>query len=328
MDNPSDLLFAFKRHLEVNGRSPATIDLYTEQARLFLRAIDVRDIKDVTKGHIEAYIKGLLDYKTAEGKPYSTGTLCVKVRAIKRLFEYLETANTIFINPAESIREPQKETHLPKNVLAPKEMERLLDAPNLSLMSGIRDRAILEVFYATGIRLNELCRLSVFDADLAGGLLRINCGKGGKDRVVPLGKHAVKALREYISRVRPRLTRKNRKTRALFVNRYGGPLSNQVVSMMIRACAREAGLKKKIGAHTFRHTFATDLIKNGADITAVQKMLGHADLKTTEQYIRSLSLDIKAAHQKTHPREKDKASKETVTPQIERVKGHYERNAL
>jgi integrase/recombinase XerD len=328
MDNLNELLFSFKQHLQAHGRSPATVDLYTDQARCFLQTVAADDIKAVSKSDIETYIEGLYDHKTDKGKPYTTGTICVKVRAVKRLFEYLETVNTIFINPAESIREPQKQRHLPRNVLTRKEMNKILDQPNLGLMTGIRDRAILEVFYSTGIRLEELCGLTVFDADLQGGMLRVNKGKGGKDRVVPMGKHAVRCLREYITKARPRLTKNNRKARHLFINRYGNPNSVQVVAIMIRTFAQQARLKKRVTAHTFRHTFATDLVKNGADITAVQKMLGHADLKTTQQYIRSLGLDIKAVHQKTHPREKDKAAKETIKPQIERIKGRYERKSV
>ena len=323
MDNVGDLLFSFRRHLEARGRSPATVALYTEQAGLFLQMVTAGDIRQVRKSHIEAYIQGLYDYRSDTGKPYGNGTLCVKVRAVRRLFEYLESANIIFINPAESIREPQKQKSLPRNVLTRKEMEKILDQPNLGLMTGIRDRTILEVFYSTGIRLEELCRLTVFDADLQGGLLRVNKGKGQKDRVVPMGRHAVKAVREYIAKARPRLTGKNRKTRRLFVNRYGNPISSQVISLMIRTHSRQAGLKTRVTAHTFRHTFATDLLKNGADITAVQKMLGHADLKTTEQYVRLLGLDLKAVHKKTHPRERDKA--ETGKPEIAMVRGRYGR---
>ena len=328
MDNLNELLFSFKQYLQAHGRSPATVDLYMDQARCFLQTVAADDIKAVSKSDIEIYIAGLYDHRNDEGKAYSIGTICVKVRAVKRLFEYLETANTIFINPAESIREPQKQRSLPRNVLTRKEMNKILDQPNLGLMTGIRDRAILEVFYSTGIRLEELCGLTVFDADLQGGMLRVNKGKGGKDRVVPMGKHAIKCLREYITKARPRLTKKNRKARHLFINRYGNPSSGQVVAIMIRTFARQAKLKKRVTAHTFRHTFATALVKNGADITAVQKMLGHVDLKTTQQYIRSLGLDIKAVHQQTHPREKDKAAKEAIKPQIERIKGRYERKSV
>jgi integrase/recombinase XerD len=325
MHKAEELLFSFKEHLQSLGRSRATVELYTDQARKFLQAVAADDIKAVTKPHIETYIEGLYSHKTDKGKPYTTGTICTKVRSVKRLFEYLETANIVFINPAESITEPPKDKTLPRHVLDRKEVQALLDQPNLGLMTGIRDRAILEVFYSTGIRLRELCALTVFDADLTGAMIRVNKGKGGKDRVVPLGRHAVKALREYITKARPRLTKNNRKERRLFINRYGNPSSGQVVGIMIRTYARQARIKKQVTAHALRHTFATALVKNGADIRAVQKMLGHADLATTQQYIRALGLDIKAVHQKTHPREKDKAAKESFTPQIERIKGRYER---
>jgi integrase/recombinase XerD len=328
MHKVEELLFSFKEHLQALGRSRATVELYADQARKFLQTVAADDIRQVTKSDIEAYIEGLYGHKTEKGKPYTIGTICTKVRAVKRLFEYLETANIIFINPCEAITEPPKDKTLPRHVLTRKEVQKLLDQPNLGLMTGIRDRAILEVFYSTGIRLRELCALTVFDADLAGAMLRVNKGKGGKDRVVPFGRHAVKALREYITKARPRLTKNNRKERRLFINRYGNPSSVQVVGIMIRTYARQARIKKQVTAHALRHTFATDLVKNGADIRAVQKMLGHADLATTQQYIRALGLDIKAVHQKTHPREKDKAAKETIKPQIERIKGRYERKTL
>ena len=307
--------------MQALGRSAATVKAYIGHARQFIRDVDATDIKAVTKSDIEAYIEALFNSGT-----YTTGTICLKVRSIKRLFEYLEDANRIFINPAESIKEPPKDKTLPRHVLTAKQMQKLLDQPNLGLMTGIRDRTILEVFYATGIRLEELCRLTVFDADLQGAMVRINKGKGGKDRVVPLGRHAVKCLREYITKARPQLTRNNRKSRHLFVSQHGGPISKQSVGLMIRTCARRAKLKKKISAHCLRHTFATVLVKNGADIRAVKKMLGHADLSTTQQYIRSLGLDIKAVHQKTHPREKDNAAKGSIKPNIRMVRGHYDRH--
>lgn len=320
MQNTQELLFEFKEYLKALGRSPATVKAYSEQARLFVQTVDAADIKAVNKGHIESYIEALFN-----AKAYTVGTICTKVRSIKRLFEYLETANHIFINPAEGLKEPPKDKTLPRHVLTAQEMQTLLDQPNLGLMTGIRDRAILEVFYATGIRLEELCNLSVFDADLQGAMVRVNCGKGGKDRVIPMGRHAVKAIREYITKARPRLTKNNRKSRHLFVNRFGGTMNKQSVGIMIRTYARQMKIKKKITAHCLRHTFATVLVKNGADIRAVQKMLGHRDLKTTQQYIRSLGLDIKAAHEKSHPRERDKVNKERIKPAIRMKKGHYDR---
>ncbi len=268
---------------------------------------------------METYIAGLYDHRTEAGKPYKTNTICLKVRSIKRFFEFLEKSNIIFIDPAESIKEPKKKKGLVKDILSPKEANEFLDQPNLGTLMGIRDRAILEMFYSTGIRLDELTNLTIYDADLQGKMLRINKGKGGKDRVVPMGKHAVRFLREYITKVRPHFTKKNRSNRNFLVDIHGKTMSKQAVSVMIRKYAKASGIKKKVTPHTFRHGFATSLIKNGADIRAVQKMLGHANLSTTEVYIRSLGLYVKKVHEKTHPREKDKESTASIKPAIERI---------
>lgn len=318
-----NLLYQFKEHLAVLNRTEATIKSYSTNVRLYLAELD-KDIKAVTVSDMEAYISGLFAYRdTDKNKRYATGTVIIKVRALKRFFEFLESSNHIFINPMESIKEPKKEKTLPKAVLTTKEVQKILDQPNLGTLTGIRDRTVLEILYSTGIRINELCSLTVYDADLQGGMLRVNQGKGQKDRVVPLGRHAVKLLREYISKVRPRCTKKNRQNRSLIVDRYGKTISKQVVAIMIRTYARSARIKKKVTAHTFRHTFATQLVKNGANIIAVQKMLGHVRLSTTQEYVRTLRLDLKKAHTKSHPREKDKIKPSAVKPKIKRIREEY-----
>ncbi len=318
-----DLLFKFTEHLAMLNRSPGTIKSYLMYANHFLQSTDAKSIMQITTTMIEKYIADLYDYKSAENKPYSIGTISLKIRSIKRFFEFLEQANIIFIDPAEFITEPKKQPYRIKPTLTPKQVRTMLDQPNLGTLTGIRDRTVLEVFYSTGIRLGELCNLTIYDADLMGGVLRINKGKGYKDRVVPMGRHAIKFLREYISKVRPGFTKKNRTSRYLFVNQMGNPLSRQVTSIMIRTCRKTARIKRQVTAHTFRHTFATLLVKNGADITAVQKMMGHTDIKTTQGYIRSLGTDIKKEHKKTHPRERDKEDIKTCKPRITRLKGHY-----
>ncbi len=320
------LLFKFTEHLTVLNRSPGTIKSYLMYADRFLQSTDAKSIMQITTTMIEKYIADLYDYRSDENKPYSIGTISLKIRSIKRFFEFLEQANIIFIDPAEFIKEPKKQAYRIKPTLTPKQVRNIFDQPNLGTLTGIRDRTVLEVFYSTGIRLGELCNLTIYDADLMGGVLRINKGKGYKDRVVPMGKYAIKFLREYISKVRPRFTKKNRTSRHLFVNQMGNPLSRQVTSIMIRTCRKKAKIKQQITAHTFRHTFATLLVKNGADITAVQKMMGHTDIKTTQGYIRSLGIDIKKEHKKTHPRERDKEDIKACKPRIEMLKGHYERS--
>lgn len=313
----NDLLFQFKEHLQTIGRTAATVEDYTCHAGLFLKGL-AKDIKAVTRRDLEVYIAGLFKHRTTDGQGYATATIIIKVRSLKRFFEFLESKNIIFINPMEFIRQPHKEKTLPRDILSEKEMKKILDQPNLGTMTGIRDRTVLELFYSTGIRRNELCRLTIYDADLQGGMLRINNGKGRKDRVAPLGKHAARYLKEYITKVRPHCARTNKQNRSLFVDRYGKPVSLQMVTIMVRTHAKAAGIEKKVTAHTFRHTFASHLVKNGANIVAVQKMLGHADLKTTQGYIRALGLDVKKTHQQSHPREKDKVSKGSVKPKLTR----------
>lgn len=320
----TNTLFQFTEHLKTLGRTAATVEAYTSHTRLFLAGV-AKDIKTVTRSDLETYIAGLFAHRTKDGKAYATATVIIKVRSLKRFFEFLEVRNVIFINPMEFIQEPRKERHLPRNILTSEEVQKILDQPNLGVMAGIRDRTVLELFYSTGIRLNELCKLTIYDADLQGGMLRVNCGKGRKDRVVPLGKHAIRYLREYITKVRPHCTKKNRQCRTLIVDRYGKPISGQVVTILIRTHAKAAGIEKKVTAHTFRHTFVSHLVKNGANIVAVQKMLGHADLGTTQGYISALGLDVKKAHTKSHPREKDKVSQGRVRPEITRFKPEHER---
>ena len=316
------LLFQFKQHLKVLNRSPQTINNYCKQIEAFRKSTDI-DIKAVDRNTIENYVSSLYDWRNDQGEPYKPATISVKIRAIKRFFEFLTCTNEIFIDPTEFIKEPKRVKGLPKAILNLKEAKLILDQPNLGTLRGIRDRTILELFYSTGIRLDELIRLTVYDIDMEGKLLRINKGKGAKDRVVPLGKHAIRFLREYINKVRTKYTKHNRRQRLLLVNYHGNPLSGVVVSIMIRKCVTEANIKKKVSAHTFRHTFATELIKNGADITAVQKMMGHANLRTTQDYIKRAGVDIKKIHHKTHPREQDKAT--DIKSKITRKKPKYER---
>lgn len=319
MEN-NELLFLFREHLQVLNRTEATISSYTDHTRLYLEGLG-KDIKAVTASDIRAYIAGLFDYRDEKNgnKKYAAATVMLKVRSLKRFFEFLEEINLIFINPMEAIKEPKQEKRIPRTVLTQKEVTLLLEQPNLGTMAGIRNRTILEVLYTTGTRLGELVKLTIYDADLQGKLLRIDQGKGRKDRVVPLGKHSVRFLREYITKIRPRFTKGNTRSRFLFVTGEGKPLSKQVVNLMIRKCVRQSGLKKRVTAHTFRHSFATALVKNGADVTAVQKMLGHAELRTTQRYIDSLGLDLKKVHAKSHPRERDKVDRKSIKPRIKRM---------
>lgn len=328
----ADLLFAFKEHLKVKNYSPATIRTYSDYLQRFfsfLREKEIADIRQVSRQLLKDYQLKLTEHgsrsspsrgksRDRDPKPYTSATIAINIRAIKRFFEYLEKTNQILINPAEHIKEPKKETRLPRVVLSNDEAMKILEQPNLSTLRGIRDRTVLEVFYSTGIRLEEMANLTIYDCDLQGGFLRVNKGKFAKDRVIPLGKHAVRFLKEYITHVRPHYT-KNKPVRTLFVNREGLPLSKTMIQILVKSYAREAGIKKKVTPHVFRHSFATSLVKNGADITAVQKMLGHSDLRVTQLYTRVAGVEVKRTHSRHHPREKDKADKEEIKPNVERL---------
>jgi site-specific recombinase XerD len=314
----TDHLLGFTQNMKVKHYSLASIAVYaTHLPGLFayLTEQGITDVKRVTLEHLRAYLIMLVEHTSSRTKgKYSTSTICTKTRAMKRFFQYLEESGIILINPAEQIKEPKKPKRLPRAVLTDDEVRMILAQPKLGTKSGIRARALLEVLYSTGIRLEEIINLTVFDCDLQGGLLRVK-GKFSKDRVVPLGTHASRFLKEYITRVRPCLTKK-KAIKSLFVSRFSEPLSKQVIEIMVRSYARKAGIKKKVTPHTFRHTFATELVKNGADITAVRKMLGHSQLSATNIYVHAAGTDVKITHSKSHPRELDIEAPETAIPDM------------
>ena len=317
----NELHTAFIEHLKAKNYSPSTIVAYSSHLEIYLdhlRATGISDIRGVSQDGVKKYLLKLVEQKNAglEGKGYANATISIKIRAVKRFFQYLETSGQILINPAELIKEPRKDTSLPRTVLTDDEVRKILEQPRLNHDFGIRDRAVLEVFYSTGIRLEEMTRLTVFDCDLQGGLLRVNKGKGSKDRLIPLGKYSVAILRKYIAHVRPRYHDVAKAGKALFLNRFGQPLSKQMIEIFVRNYARKAGIIKKVTPHAFRHTFATDLVRNGADIAAVRKMLGHSGLRTTQIYIKVAVKDVKTTHGRHHPRERDNAETEVVLPAI------------
>ena len=315
----NELHKGFIEHLKAKNYSPSTIVAYSSHLALYLdylRDTGITDIRGVSPDGVKKYLIKLVEQENAGlgGKGYANATISIKIRAVKRFFQYLESSGRILINPAELIKEPRKDTSLPRTVLTDDEVRKILEQPRLDHDLGIRDRAVLEVFYSTGIRLEEMTRLTVFDCDLQGGLLRVNKGKGSKDRLIPLGKHAVAFLRKYIAHVRPKYCDRLKAGKALFLNRFGQPLSKQIIGIFVRGYARKAGITKKVTPHAFRHTFATDFVRSGADIAAVRKMLGHSGLRTTQIYIKVAAKDVKRTHGRHHPRERDSAEMEVASP--------------
>ena len=301
---PTAVKAIFRDYLTTLKRDKSTINSYAaclNRFFTFMAKKGITDLRAVTRADILVYQAEL---STATWTVHTTHS---HLRAVRRLYEYLDDQGKILMNPTVGIQMPKLERNLPRNVLTRAEMRKLIDAPDTSLPAGIRDRTMLEVFYSTGIRLAELCHLTVHDVDLLNGYLRINSGKGCKDRVVPVGKKARKYLAEYMRHVRGFLTRSNRDERALFVSNRQRGFTTTRVYQLVRHYARLAGIRKRVSPHVFRHTCATHMLEGGADISQVQRLLGHVLLNTTQVYTRVAQPEIKRTHKKTHPRERDKA---------------------
>jgi len=288
----------YKNHLKAQGYAENTIEIYRkglDQFSRYLKKRTITDLRKVTKEVIQDYQEKVM------GEPIAMESKALKLRPIKRLFEYLTETNKLLINPTEGIVETSRRNRKIGPALTIEEMNKLLAQPNLSLKTHIRDRAIMEVLYATGIRLDELLSLEVYHADLKDKVLYIRKGKGKKQRVVPLGKAAVTYLKEYIEKIRPHYSRKNPKERKLFLLNTGLPMNPASVRQMITKYKSETGIKKPASPHTFRRTCATHLLQQGADIRYIQKLLGHKRLSTTQVYTRVMPIEVKQTHNKTHP---------------------------
>ena len=205
------------------------------------------------------------------------------------------------INPTEGIVETCRKHRKIGPVLTIEEVQKLLEQPNTSLKTGIRDRAIMEVLYATAIRLDELLSLEVYHADFKDKVLYIRKAKGHKQRVVPLGKTGALWLREYLEKIRPHYAKKNPRQRRLWLNHHGRPMNAGSIRAALRTYRRQAGIEKPVSPHTFRRTCATHLLQQGADIRYIQQLLGHKSLATTQGYTKVMPVEVKQTHNRTHP---------------------------
>ncbi len=205
-------------------------------------------------------------------------------------------------NPVESIRTPKLNRNLPE-FMSINDTEALLHAPDLNTLLGIRDSAIMETLYSTGMRVSELAGLDVSDVDFSGGVVKVK-GKGKKERLLPIGSYALNAINAYMDKRNsdPSLRVASRNTNALFLNNRGGRLTERSVARMLEKYVKMAGMNTKISPHTFRHSFATHLLDRGADLRSVQELLGHANLSTTQIYTHITTERLKEVYNKAHPR--------------------------
>ena len=220
--------------------------------------------------------------------------------SVKGLFGYLFSNGYIKINPMEKISAPKVSKNLP-GVLNINEIEKILSGPDISKKLGLRDKALLETFYACGLRVSELINLKISDLFLTDEMIRV-FGKGSKERFVPIGSSAIKFINEYLKNSRPLLEKKAKSQHILFLNNRGTKLSRMGVWKIVNNYAELAGIKKEVHPHTFRHSFATHLLEGGADLRAVQEMLGHVDISTTQIYTHIDRDYIKQVHRDFHPR--------------------------
>ncbi|MGE5580358.1 MAG: site-specific tyrosine recombinase XerD [Bacillota bacterium] len=256
-------------------------------------SIETPSLANASQSTIVAYLM----YLRKQGK--ATATIARRLAALKAFYQFLVKENYVAQDPTDDLSSPKLERKLPK-VLTVEEVERLLAQPDTRTPVGKRDKAMLELLYATGIRVSELVNLNVTDIDLREGFIRC-MGKGSKERVVPMGEIAVSALRAFLDGARQRVIA-DPKEKAVFVNHHGKRLTRQGFWKIVKKYAAQAQIRKEITPHTLRHSFATHLLENGADIRAVQEMLGHADISTTQIYTHVTKDRLKDVYAKSHPR--------------------------
>jgi len=294
MKRPKGVIGSFLGYLAtVRGLSPRTLEAYAQDLKkleVFLALMD-RDLLSATEEDLRAFL-GSLDGHLA---PASVARM---VSSIRRFYRYLVMQGLREENPAELLMAPRKPRTLPQ-FLTVEEVERLLSAPNVKRPQGIRDRALLEVMYGSGLRVSETVGLELPHLDLQDGLVRVR-GKGAKDRVVPLTDAAVRWLSAYLEGVRPgwNLRGSNR----VFLTRRGGTLTRVAVWKLLQKYARKAGIEKDVHPHMLRHSFATHLLMGGMDLRTLQALLGHASLNTTQIYTHLDLARLREAVQKYHPR--------------------------
>jgi integrase/recombinase XerD len=301
------LVAQFSEHLTMENYSPCTIWDYEKGLKDFLRYLQTEDVPELAAVTGETLYRYQLHVyqETYKGKRLSLLTQRGRLVAVRSFFRYLLRRGRVLSDPASGLELPKQKKGLPRGIMTAREINKILAQPDLDTPLGLRDRAMLETFYSTGMRTAELQNLTVHDADLGQGELRIEEGKGRRGRVVPLGEVAAHYVGEYLERGRPALGGALPEAGGrLFISRYGKKLeSGAAVNLRIRAYLRQAGIVKHVTAHGFRHTCATHMLRGGASLRHIQALLGHRSLETTQLYTRVELGDLKREHRRTHPRE-------------------------
>lgn len=294
-----DYLALFQEYLTVElGLAKNTQLAYMRDLRLLMKSLQLKadeELLQVSRQQLIAYLVRLKQ----EGRAAST--VARKLASIKAFYRFLTAERYIRHNPAEVLEAASRGLHLPK-VLSVQEVERLLDEPNLGTLDGYRDKTMLELLYATGMRVSELVNVPVKNVDMKMQYV-IVMGKGSKERMLPLGRTALHYLEHYLSVVRPQLLHGKPEAAAeLFVTGWGGPMTRERFYEIIVEYGKSAGISKRVTPHMLRHSFATHLLNNGTDLRIVQELLGHADISTTQIYTHLDVERLREVYDKTHPR--------------------------
>ena len=302
------LVYEFLDHAKRKKFKENTVNDYNYTIMTFVKFLrknypDTRDITDVSRDIIVSYEKYLVVMKDSRGKVLSRNRRRRYLANLKIFYRYLEKEEKIIINPTSNIAMPGEKKSILKDILTVEEMDILLKSCSDDSIKTVRDRAILELLYSTGIRSDELCNILIEDIDFSGNILFVRKGKMGNERLIPFGTSANYWVRKYIEKVRPLINGPGRDF--LFVSMNGNMLKPQALLDLIKKWTFVSGIKKNVTAHTFRHTCASHMLKGNADIRYVQKQLGHKRLSTTEKYLRVEITDLKEVHERTHPREQD-----------------------
>jgi integrase/recombinase XerD len=292
----NEVIDKFIDHLWLeDGLSKNTLNSYRFDLELFMKWVDKnlkKNILEVSQADIQQY----LSFKFPTSKSRSISRLLATLR---RLFRYLLRENEINIDPTLEIHSPKIPKSLPKS-LSEEDVESLLNAPDVGTMSGLRDKAMLELLYACGLRVSELVNILLTELRMSEGIVRVT-GKGDKTRLVPMGEEAIDWIKKYINESRNNIL-KEKTSKYLFITIRGGPMTRQAFWYLIRRYSLIANIRKPMSPHIMRHAFATHLLNHGADLRVVQMLLGHSDISTTQIYTHVARERLKNLHESHHPR--------------------------
>lgn len=290
--------------LRVLQRTPAAVAGQAKSLTAFFRWCEERGLvrpEEVTRPILERYQRHLFYVRKRDGKPLSASTQYGHLATVRLFFRWLSRQGFLLANPASELQLPKLPQRLPRAVLTVEEVEAVLARPDVATPEGLRDRAMLEVLYATGLRRAELAGLSLFDVDASRGTVFVREGKGRKDSVVPLGERALAWCLKYVEEGRPKLASSRDDGSVLFLGDAGEGLHVDYLTQRVRTYLEDAGVEKPGACHLFRHSMATAMLEGGADVRFVQEMLGHVSLETTQLYTRVTVEKLKAVHAATHP---------------------------